>query len=119
MNLYDDQEPTQPVRVWNKNPSTSDVTPKQNGTKESPDKSSSSSFIPHSSSSTTNDDNDNNLIIGSTTLPETVPVVVEPKEDQLEVVSSAETDKNLSKEDKSPSGNEQMITEDSQLNENI
>jgi len=128
------------MKVWNKNtndpdstffncPSpnsfqisldSTDVIPKQNGINES-----SSSFIPHLPSLTTNDDNDNHLIIGSTILPATIPLIIEPKElnddDQLEIVSSPQINKNLSKptemEDTPPSVNELMITENSKLNE--
>lgn len=143
-NSYDDQQPTPPVKIWNKNNDTNstfsnliktflkfissdsaNVTPKQNGVNESPNKS-SSSFVPHPSSSTiTNDDDDDNLIIDSTPLPTAVSLVIEAKElnddDQLEIVSSPQTKKNLSKptemEDTPPSVNELMISENSKLNE--
>ncbi|CAF1392442.1 unnamed protein product [Rotaria sordida] len=105
---YDDQEPIQPMKVWNKNNNDgNDVTPKQNGMNESLNKS-SSSFAPTSSSIITNNDDDdddddnNNLIIGSTTLPATVPLIIESKDTnndkQREMISSLQIEKNISNE---------------------
>jgi hypothetical protein len=130
-NSYDDQEPAQPMKVWNKSNDTNsscfhsrksiflirissdstDVTPKQNGINDSPNKSSSSSVLhPPSSSTANNEDDDKNLIISSTPLPAAVPLIIEPKElNTDEVVSSPQTSKEM--EDTPPSVNEQMITE--------
>jgi hypothetical protein len=63
--------------------------PKQNGLKES-------SFI-EPSISNDDDNDDGNLVIGSTTLPATVPLVIEStqlnNDDQLEIISSSQTKK--------------------------
>jgi hypothetical protein len=120
-NSYDDQEPAQPMKVWNKNNDanssfcfhcrkssskffyldSTDVIPKQNGINDSPNKS-SSSFVSHppvASTADDDDDDDKDLIIGSTALPEAVPLVSELNESSKEM------------EDTPPSVNEQMTTE--------
>jgi hypothetical protein len=85
-----------------------DLIPKQNGVKESLNKS-SSSFVSHPPS-TNDDDDDSNLIIGSTILPTNDSLLIESKEinndDQLEIVSSPQTKKTISKETIVPEGME-------------
>ncbi|CAF2021315.1 unnamed protein product [Rotaria magnacalcarata] len=108
---YDDQEPTQPMKVWNGNPTNTngltrtniknsdDEAVKQNGLNESLSNK-SSSFIPSTSSSALNNDNDDDddgLVIGATTLPATVALVIEStqidNDDQIEILSSSRTEK--------------------------
>ncbi len=85
---------------------STDVTPKQNGINDSPNKS-SSSFVPHPPTSSTANNDDDDDIIGSTSLPAAVPLVIESNKD--EVLSSPQINKEM--EDTPPSVNEQMITE--------
>ncbi|CAF3688482.1 unnamed protein product, partial [Rotaria sordida] len=107
---YDDQEPTQPMKIWNGNSNNTngltrtsiknsdDETLKQNGLNESSSRK-SSSFIPSTLSSILNNDNedDDSLVIGATTLPATVPIVIEStqinNDDQIEIISSLRTEK--------------------------
>ncbi|UJR33850.1 hypothetical protein I4U23_021272 [Adineta vaga] len=102
---YDDQEPTQPMKIWNGNnhntnrlsrtsmKNSEDVIPKQNGTNDIP--SNKSASLISSTLSNSDDDDDNNLVIGAATLPATVPILIEStqinNDDQLEIVSSSQT----------------------------
>lgn len=76
---------------------------KQNGLNESMSNK-SSSFIPSAATSSSNDDNeDDGLVIGSTTLPATVPLVIErtqiDNDDQIEIISSSRTEKIVEEDD--------------------
>lgn len=101
---YEDQEPTQPMKVWNGNSNnrlsrtslknSDESVNKQNGV--------SSSFISSVVNSTSNEsetkeDDDSNVVIGNSTVPSTVPLVIEStqinNDDQLEIVSSSQTNK--------------------------
>ncbi|CAF3611257.1 unnamed protein product [Rotaria socialis] len=122
---YDDQEPTQPMKVWNGNPTNTngltrtnvknsdDEAVKQNGLNES-SSNKSSSFIPSTSSSAlkndNDDDDDDSLVIGATTLPATVALVIEStqidNDDQIEILSSSRTEKVIEE-----NNNKKVITE--------
>ncbi|CAF0728236.1 unnamed protein product [Adineta steineri] len=109
---YDDQEPTQPMKIWNGNShntnrlsrtslkSSDDVTSKSNGTIES-SSNKSSSFI--SPSISNNDHDDDSLVIGASTLPATVPLLIEStqinNDDQLEIISSSSQTKKVIEDD--------------------
>ncbi|CAF1322742.1 unnamed protein product [Adineta ricciae] len=102
---YDDQEPTQPMKIWNGNnhntnrlsrasmKSSEDVVPKQNGNADIPSSNQSSSLI--SSTVPNNIHDDDSLVIGAATLPTAASLHIEPtqinNEDQLEIISSSQT----------------------------
>ena len=149
---YDDQEPTQPMKIWNGNSNhvnrrcsivelpksililffslrrtkscqrqkyscknspfsnifvclgSDDVTSKSNASGSEPSINGSSSFIPSvSSSKHTDDHDDGSLMIGSSTLPATVPLLIEStqinNEDQLEIISSVHTKQTVENDD--------------------
>ncbi|CAF1201403.1 unnamed protein product [Adineta ricciae] len=104
---YDDQEPTQPMKIWNGNnhntnrlsratmKSSEDVVPKQNGNADIPSSNQSSSLISSTVPNSVHDDD--SLVIGAATLPAAASLHIEPtqinNEDQLEIVSSSQTKK--------------------------
>jgi hypothetical protein len=71
-----------------------DVTSKQNGVNDD-SSNKSSSFV--DSTTHNNEPDEDSLVIGATTLPATVPILIEPtqinNDDQLEIVSSSQTKK--------------------------